>query len=201
MEAKAAQAISTVQVAVETMLERSKQIQDLQKQLQAMMVSLEVQRLYTEGLEGDLQKTRQRLLNAESTVKATKSANEVMQKTVDYWSTFYEEENAARFADPAVFSNSILASTSQRQSIPKQAESQPSPSISNISLQPQASTSNERPQVSNFALNSRPQDNFAFNSQSGGEMHTETSLAGWHGSNGAGLANQTSATFNITIKL
>ena len=31
-------------------------------------------------------------------------------------------------------------------------------------------------------------------------MHTKTSLAGWHGSNGAGSANQTGATFNVTIK-
>ena len=123
-----------------------------------------------------------------------------MQKTVDYWSTFYEEENAAPSADPAIFSNSILASTSQRQSILEQVESQPSPSMSNISLQPQASSSYERPQVSNFAPTSRPQDNFAFNSQSGGEMHTETSLVGWHRSNGAGSANQTGATFNVTIK-
>ena len=68
-----------------------------------------------------------------------------------------------------------------------------------MSGMPQALVSNERPQVSNFVPSSRPQENFVFNSQPG-ESYTETSLAGWHGSNGAGSTNQTSATFNVTIK-
>ena len=63
---------------METVPEHSMLIAKLQKQLQEMQVWMEEQRMYTKGLEGDLQKTRQRLLNAESTVQATKSANEVM---------------------------------------------------------------------------------------------------------------------------
>ena len=77
--------------------------------------------------------------------------------------------------------------------------SQPSSSnFSNILLRPQVAASNERPQVSNFLSSSRPQEHFAFNSQPG-ESYTETSLAGWHGSNGVG-SNQTGAAFNVTIK-
>ena len=76
------------------------------------MVSLEEQRLYTKGLEGDLQRANQRLLNAKSTFKATKTANENMQATVDYWNTFYEEENTATpAANPTATSSSILGNT------------------------------------------------------------------------------------------
>ena len=77
--ATATQAVSKMQGAVETVPEHSKQIQDLQIQLQNVLRSLEEQRRYTKGLEGDLQKANQRLINAESTVKATKTANEAMQ--------------------------------------------------------------------------------------------------------------------------
>ena len=60
------------------------------------------------------------------------------------------------------------------------------------------SSSNERPQVSNFASASRPQATFEFNSQPG-DRQTETSLAEWHGLNGA-RSNQTATTFNVKIK-
>ena len=200
-EAKATQAVSQVQGAVEAVPEHSKQIQDLQTQLQAVLVTLEEQRLYTKGLEGDLQRANQRLLNTESTVKATRTANEAMQATVDYWSTFYEDENAATpSANPAAASSNVMGNTAQLPEIPQASPSQcPPSSSSNISFQPQISVSSARPQVSYLSPQSRPQDNFVFNSQPS-ESYTETSLAGWHGSNGAGSTNQASATFNFTIK-
>ena len=107
--AKATQAISEMQGAVETVPEHSKQIQELQIQLQNVLRSLEEQRRYTKGLEGDLQRANQRLINAKWIVKATKTANEVMQATVDYWSTFYDEENAVtQSANPMAASSSVL---------------------------------------------------------------------------------------------
>ena len=84
------------------------------------MVSMEEQRLYTKGLEGDLQQTRQRLINAESTVKATKRANESMQATIVYWSSFYAEENVVPvFANPTDLSSTILSNIAQLPSIPE----------------------------------------------------------------------------------
>ena len=74
-------------------------------------MSLKEQRLYTKGLEGDLQQTRQRLLNTESIVKATKKANEEMQTTIDYWSSFYEEENAVPTVNHTADFSTILKST------------------------------------------------------------------------------------------
>ena len=99
-------------------------------------MSMEEQRLYTKGLEGDLQQTRQRLLNAESIVRATKKANEEMQTTVDYWSSFYEEENAVQAANPIAASSTGVMSIAQLHSIPKNSvnPSQPQDSNVNISL-------------------------------------------------------------------
>ena len=99
------------------------------------MVSLEEQRLYTKGLEGDLQKTRQRLLNAESIVKVTKIANEAMQATVDYWSSFDDEENAVpSSAAPAVFSSTVVFSTDQLPNIPEQQNNGQPPQASSSSI-------------------------------------------------------------------
>ena len=74
-----------------------------------MMVSLEDQKLYTKGLEGDLKRANQRVINGKSIVKATKTANEAMQAIVDYWNTLYEKENmATSAAHPTTASSSIL---------------------------------------------------------------------------------------------
>ena len=83
-------------------------------------MTLEEQRLYTKGLEGDLQRANQPLLNTESIVKATRTANEAMQATVDYWSTFYEDENAAApSANPTATSSNMMGNTAQLPEIPQ----------------------------------------------------------------------------------
>ena len=64
-------------------------------------MSMEEQQRHAKSLEADLQRTRQRLLNAETIVQSTKKANEEMKNTIDYWSSYYEEENiAVPFVDP-----------------------------------------------------------------------------------------------------
>ena len=98
-----------------------------------------------------------------------------MKSTVDYWSSYYEEENiAVPSVDPTAGSSNV-----QLPKIPESA----------IIYQPQASTiTGSRPQDPTFNFQSQP----IFT-----DMNTETSLAGWQGSNGDG-SNQTSgATFHV----
>ena len=138
-------------------------------------MSMEEQQRYAKSLEADLQRTSQRLLNAEAIVQSTKRANEEMKSTVDYWSSYYEEENAAvPSVDPTVGSSNV-----QLLKIPE----------TSVKYQPQASTSTgSRPQDSSFNFQAQPVSS---------DMNTETSLAGWQGSNGDG-SNQTSgATFHV----
>ena len=102
-----------------------------------------------------------------------------MKTTVDYWSSFYEEENiAVPFVDLVVRSGNVQ--------LPKIPET-------SVSYQPQASSSTSaRPQDSPFNFQFQPTHS---------DMNIETSLAGWQGSNGDG-SNQTSgATFHVQIKL
>ena len=141
-------------------------------------MSMEEQQRHAKSLEADLQRTRQWLLNAEAIVQSTKRANEQMKSTVDYWSTYYEEENAeVPSVDPTAESSNVQ--------LPKIPEA-------TVLYQPQASTS----------TGSRPQDpTFNFQSQPvSSDMNIETSLAGWKGSNGDGSNQRSGATFHVQIK-
>ena len=88
---------------------------------------------------------------------------------------FYEQEHAVTAS-----SNPMLASNPFQLLV-----------ITEMVDQPQASSSTSRNQASIFNLPSQPVDS---------DIHAETSLAGWQGSNGNGSNQTGGATFNVTIK-
>ena len=53
---------------------------------------MEEQRKHTKGLEAELQRARQRILNAEATVQSTKTANEAMKERLTIGTLFMNKK-------------------------------------------------------------------------------------------------------------